>query len=267
MTWILLIILVGYFAIQFPLSYAVLKNTEYPSEAALTMLQFPDAFRLIFATAQGFPSGIGGLLLVILVAFMMGNEYHWGTLRQTMAYAGDRQQYLGAKVLSLLILAVIITFTSLLVGIAFACATTSWLGDLNADFLTFSLVGDVGIMFGGTVLGLTVISLLVLLFTILGRSSWVGLGVYLGYAIIVEGAITAIASAAGEGWIKSIPDYLIGLNSMAFLQMEELGEDIGWQFEMSPGIPHAVLVLILWCAILGGISFWLFKKRDITAVS
>lgn len=266
MTWILLLVLVGFFAIQFLLNYVAVQNQEYPNEATLSLLQFPDAFKLIFSTAQG----IGGLLLAILVAFMVGNEYHWGTLRQTMAYVGDRPQYLGAKVISLLILAVIVSFASLLIGIAFACATSSWLGNLNSDFLTFSLAGDVGRMFGGTVLGLVVISLLALLFTILGRSSWVGLGGYLGYSIIIEGALMGIAYAAG-GWLEGIPDYLISPNSGAFLQMEEMLEEEtfnigGWQFEPL-SILHATLVLSGWCAILGGLSFWLFKKRDITTAT
>lgn len=264
MAWILLLVLVGFFAIQFFLNYAMgVQNAEYPNEALISLLQFPDAFKLIFSTAQG----IGGLLLAVLVAFMMGNEYHWGTLRQTMAYVGDRPQYLGAKVLSLLILAIIITFISLLVGIAFACATTSWLGDLNSDFITLSLAGDTGIIFGGTVLGLTTVALLVFLFTILGRSSWVGLGVYLGYSFIVEMTVMGIASTAG-GWMGNIPDYLIGPNSTAFLEMEELGEDIGWQFDIGlPSMPHATLTLLAWCAILGGLSFWLFRRRDITQAS
>jgi ABC-type transport system involved in multi-copper enzyme maturation permease subunit len=261
MAWILLLILVGFFAIQFLLNYAAVQNAEYPDEATLSLLQFPDAFKLMFATTQG----IGGLLLAILVAFMVGNEYHWGTLRQTMAYVGDRPQYLGAKVLSLLILAIIVTFISLPVGIAFACATTSWLGDLNSDFLTLSLCADVGKMFGGTVLGLAAISLFTFLFTILGRSAWVGLGGYLGYSFIIEGALLGIASVAG-GWLENITDYLIGPNSMAFLRMEEM-EYIGGQLDVLPSMPHATLTLLAWCAILGGLSFWLFKRRDITQAS
>jgi ABC-type transport system involved in multi-copper enzyme maturation permease subunit len=263
MTWILLLVLVGFFALNFLGSYMGVQNQEYPDEATLSLLQFPDAFKWIFSTAQG----IGGLLLAILVAFMVGNEYRWGTLRQTMAYVGDRPQYLGAKALSLLIMAVIVTFISLPVGIAFACATTSWLGDLNFDFITLSLACDVGRMFGGAVLSLTTIGLLVFLFTILGRSSWVGLGVYLGYSFILETTFAAIASVAG-GWLENITDYLIGPNSMAFLEMEEVGEDIGWQFDIGlPSIPHATLTLLIWCAILGGLSFWLFKRRDITQAS
>ncbi len=108
MTWILLLVLVGFFAIQFLLNYVGVRNQDYPSETTISLLQFPDAFKFIFSTTQG----IGGLLLAILVAFMVGNEYRWGTLRQTMSYVGDRPQYLGAKALSLLIMAVIVTFLS-----------------------------------------------------------------------------------------------------------------------------------------------------------
>jgi ABC-type transport system involved in multi-copper enzyme maturation permease subunit len=207
------------------------------------------------------------LLLAILVAFMVGNEYRWGTLRQTMAYVGDRPQYLGAKVLSLLLLAVILTFISLLVGIAFACVTTSWLGDLNSDFITLSLCGDIGKMFGGAVLSIFTIALLTFFFTILGRSAWVGLGSYLGYSIILEGALVGIANAAG-GWLENVPDYLISPNSSAFLELQEVGEDTGWFIDIGvPSILHATLTLLAWCAILGGLSFWLFRKRDITYAS
>jgi ABC-type transport system involved in multi-copper enzyme maturation permease subunit len=95
----------------------------------------------------------------------------------------------------------------------------------------------------------------------------VGLGVYLGYSFILETTFAAIANVAG-GWLENITDYLIGPNSMAFLEMEEVGEDIGWQFDIGlPSIPHATLTLLIWCAILGGLSFWLFKRRDITQAS
>ena len=158
-SWVLLAVLVGFLVLYFFLSYYVVLNSPQPSESSRELLQFPGAFKLIFSTTQD----IGTLLMVILTAFMIGDEYRWGTVRQMMVCVGDRFQYLGAKIISLLIIIILISFISLIVGTIFASFTTSALGDLNLDFITLSLIGEIGRMFGGTVLALVAFALLTLL--------------------------------------------------------------------------------------------------------
>lgn len=234
-------------------------NSPQPSVSSRELLQFPGAFKFIFSTTQD----IGTLLMVILTAFVIGGEYRWGTVRQMMVCVGSRFQYLGAKIISLLIIIILISFISLIMGTIFASFTTSALGDLNLDFITLSLMGEIGRMFGGTVLALATFALLTLLFALLSRSAWAGLGGCLGY-IITEAIIVDI-SFTTEGWLKNVPEYLIRPNASGFLYIKGIEELRSYgDLDTGVSIPHAALVLALWCVLLCGLSFYLFKQRDIT---
>ncbi len=259
MSFILLGVLVFFFCLTFSLYYYVVVSSGESYRAALAMpLQFPDAIDLIFSTAQS----AGSLVLVILASFMVGEEYGQGTVRQMMARVRTRSRYLGAKILSLLIIVLIVTAISLIVGTILASFTTSKLGGLSLDFITLSLLGEVAKMFGGTALTLAVNSFLAVLFTILARSAWAGIGGYIGYGL-VEGIVSTVLSM-GEGWPKDISQYLIGPNTFAFVHLE-IEEFSFWLPEFYPSAIHATAVLLCWCAFFLGISFYLFRRRDITA--
>lgn len=257
-SWILLGVLVLFFCLTFSVHYYVVVSSEAFHRAALAMpLQFPDAFDLIFATTQT----VGSLVLVILASFVVGEEYSQGTIRQMVARVRIRSRYLGAKILSLLIIGLITTAISLIVGTLLASFTTSKLGGLSSDFLSLSLLGEVAKMFWGAALTLSVNSFLAVLFVILACSTWAGIVGYIGYGL-VEGIITGVLNR-GEGWLNNICQYLIGPNTYAFIHLEI--EDLSlWPSEFYPSAIHATVVLLCWCALFLGISFYLFQRRDIT---
>jgi ABC-type transport system involved in multi-copper enzyme maturation permease subunit len=119
-------------------------------------------------------------------------------------------------------------------------------------------------MFGGTVLAVVAYAFLAFLFTTLGRSAWAGIGGYLGYTFILETTVLSITTYSG-GWMDSISRYLISPNSDVFIHLEEYEEiETIIASNMYPNITQATLVLLAWCILLGGISFYVFKKRDIT---
>jgi ABC-type transport system involved in multi-copper enzyme maturation permease subunit len=258
-SWILLAALIGMFCLVFFSHYYLVESSETSYEVLAAPLQFPDAFNLIFSTAQG----VGTLVLVILASFVLGEEYSQGTVRQMVARIRTRPQYLGAKALSLLIMALIATVISLIVGVIIASITTAKLGELSLDFITLSLFGDIGRMFGGTALTLTVNALLAMLFVVLAKSAWAGIGAYIGYGL-VEGVFTTISASMEGGWLKSVSSYLITPNTYAFVHLEEGGFSL-WFPQLYPGVLHATVVLFCWCAFFLGISFYLFQRRDITA--
>ena len=253
MSFALLGVLICFFLLIFFLHYRAVGGSSASLEAAHPLL-FPQVFALIFNTA----SGIGALLLVILASFVMGEEYGWGTIGKTMAGVVVRHRYLGAKVVSLFIVALIITLISLVLGIILGFATTAHFSEVSLDFVTLSLLGKVGRMLGGTVLVLMTNALLALMFVILTRSAWWGVGGYILYGFL-DLDITA-NSLWGGGWISHIPRYLIIPNTSSILQMEE-GVST-WLLHST--IPHATVVLLAWCLLFSGMSFYLFRRQDIT---
>jgi ABC-type transport system involved in multi-copper enzyme maturation permease subunit len=271
MTWILLGVLVAYFCLQFFATYLIISTAPAGMPSDLTeqlkaMLQFPDAFTMIFAVAQG----IGIILLVILVASVVGNEYGQGTVRQMLTKNGDRMQYLGAKVIAFFIVALIGLVLSLIVGFLLSCLTTYWLaGGINWDFLSASFVGTVAGMFGRTFSVLVVYILFITFLTVIGRSVLVGIGGGLGYYFVEGVAISLLGQASG--WPSRIPDYLMGGNINAIMslnQLDKLGISTGVSFGPTTQLPsafHATVVLIIYCLAFLILSFYLLGRQDLTA--
>lgn len=227
-------------------------------EAIKASLQFPNAFDRIFSTARN----IGGILLTILAASAVGNEYGWGTVRQALVWRGIRVHYLGAKIVSLIIIALIGLVISLIVGFALASYTTVSLGgSLNFDFMSASYVGHLFRMFGYTAFALLVYILLTVLFSVLGRSAMVGIGVGLGYYFI-ESIAVAIFNRAG-GWLAEIPNYLLGPNIDALVP----SVDSGGPFASAGPLPstlHGAVALAIYCIVFLGLALYLFQNRDLT---
>jgi ABC-type transport system involved in multi-copper enzyme maturation permease subunit len=235
------------------------------TEQLKAMLQFPDAFTMIFAVAQG----IGIILLVILVASVVGNEYGQGTVRQMLTKNGDRTQYLGAKIIAFCIVALIGLVLSLIVGFLLSCLTTYWLaGGINWDFLSASFVGTVAGMFGRTFSVLVVYILFITFLTVIGRSVLVGIGGGLGYYFVEGVAISLLGQASG--WPSRIPDYLMGGNINAIMslnQLDKLGISTGVSFGPTTQLPsafHATVVLIIYCLAFLILSFYLLRRQDLT---
>ncbi|TET40646.1 MAG: hypothetical protein E3J65_00555 [Dehalococcoidia bacterium] len=264
MTWILLAVLVAFFCMIFLGMYAAAGSAPHGMpgaglEALKASLQFPNAFDMIFSTAQG----IGGILLVILAASAVGNEYGWGTVRQMLSKRGIRSHYLGAKIVSLIIIALIGIAISLIVGFALASFTTIQLaGSINWDFMSASYVGELFKMFGWTAFALLVYILLGVLFAVVGRSALVGIAVGLGYYFVERIAI-GIFTGAG-GWLAEIPNYLIGQNINALMPGNQLGGPFMTTSTL-PSLLHASVTLAVYCLVFLALSLYLFQKRDLTA--
>ena len=99
MTWILLGVMVAFYCLVFFGFFAVAQNPPHqmPAEAIdafKSNFTLPSAANMIFLTAHN----VGTLLLIILVASAVGNEYGWGTIRQVLIRKGIRWTHLKTTV-------------------------------------------------------------------------------------------------------------------------------------------------------------------------
>ena len=262
MTWIMIIVLAAFFCLIFFAVYGITASPpeRMPHEGLETMrnlITFPDAFKMIFSTAQN----IGAILLTIIVASSVGNEYGWGTIRQTLIRKGIRYQYVASKLVAFIVYALIVI--AFIIGFCLALLTTQWInGALNWDFMTVSYVGELFTMYGWTFYGLLVYILLAILLSLVGRSAIVGIGGTLGY-YFVESIAISIFNQSG-GWLAEIPNYLIGHNISAILPTTMMQGP----FASSGALPstlYASTVLAIYCVVFLGLSLYLFKRRDVTA--
>jgi len=264
MTWIMIIVLAAFLCLIFFAIYGITASPpeRMPHEGLETMrnlITFPDAFTMIFSMAQN----IGAILLTIIVASSVGNEYGWGTIRQTLIRKGIRYQYVLSKLVAFIVYALIGIVIAFIIGFCLALLTTQWVnGALNWDFMTVSYVGELFTMYGWTFYGLFVYILLAMLLSIVGRSAIVGIGATLGY-YFVESIAISIFNQSG-GWLAEIPNYLIGHNISAILPTTMMQGP----FASSGALPstlYASTVLAIYCVVFLGLSLYLFKRRDVTA--
>jgi ABC-2 type transport system permease protein len=264
MTWVLLIVLVAFFCLMFFATYGVISSpparmSEEVVNLVRTSLQFPDAFDRIFAHA----ATIGTLLLIILVASSIGNEYGWGTVRQVLTRRGIRYHFVIAKLGSFVIMALIGLLISIIVGFILALITSNLLGSINWDFMTASYVGGLFQKFGWTTFSLMPYILMAAFFAFLGRSALVGIGGGLGFYFI-EAIAVGIFNQSG-GWLAEIPDYLIGPNVDALVPSIQMARGIFASSGTLTSTLHASVTLAIYCVVFLVISLYMFKKRDIAA--
>ena len=278
MPWVLLAILVialcaiflsGYFSttsmlpsLPPDLPPELLEEMELQHQQMLAHYQFPNAFDNIFSTTQS----IGVFLLVILAASIVGSEYSWGTVRQVLVKRGTRWQYLGAKVITLIILALIGLVVALVVGTALAAFTTYQIdGGISWEFLSASFFGKLALAFVCTALSLFVFMLLTVFFAVLGHSLLVGIAGGLGFFIIENILVNALT--LGGGWLANVPNYMIGRNIQALNNLGSFSANSGFTYFGSP-LPsplHAGVTLTIYCIVFLALSLYIFRIRDITA--
>jgi len=265
LTWILVIILAAFFCVVVFATYGITESPpdrmpEGSVEAMRSALQFPDATDMIFSTSKQ----IGTLLLIILVASGIGNEYGWGSVRQVLTRRGVRHHYVIAKLVTFVIAVFIGLVISLIIGFVLVLITSNLIGSINWDFITASYVGGLFRMFGWTLFSLLPYILLAFFFAFLGRSALAGIGGGLGF-YFVEAIAAGILSNAG-GTLAKIPHYLIGPNADALMPPIEMrGEGPFASLVEAPSTLWAAITLTIYSVALLAISLYLFKRRDITA--
>jgi ABC-2 type transport system permease protein len=263
MTWVLLAVLVVFFALDFSLSYLAVTSNRITNSADLASLknalQFPTAFTFAFSVTQS----IGIMLLIILAGSLIGNEYAWGTVNRAISRDGRRSLYMGSKLVSLTIVALFLVLIGLVLGTLLGIFTTSRLaGTVDWSFFTLSFAGHVIKMFGWTAFTIMVYALLAVLLASWARSVIAGIAGALGY-YFVESIIIGVSNNA-SGWLHSLPHYLIGENARALVTAVERNGPFS-SSTPPPTALHATGVLLVYSLAFLGIIFYRFRRQDLTA--
>jgi ABC-2 type transport system permease protein len=269
MTRVLLYVMIGVLIVFYFILLAVSNAIPSGSYTRLgdlsNLLGLPSAIPFALSMLAGF----GTLLAVILVASSIGHEYNWRTIRTMVVSSESRFKLLGAKLISVSILVLIGMFIGVVTGFVMSLITTAIGGKaFNFDFLTGEYIWEQFLQFWRTFFVLIPYSALAFLFAIIGRSAMAGIGLGIG-VYIVESLITTFMVLAG-GWVADIPDYLLANNINAITALAQLPEGFNMgsgfgdvTFEM-PGVPHAYVTLAIYSIVFLVLSFYIFRKRDVT---
>ena len=223
-------------------------------------LSFP--YRIGFSLALSYVLWI--ILITILAASAMGVEYGWGTLRMALTKGTGRWQFLGGKILALVLMgaaglvvvSVTVSISSLIAALTLpAPVEGAALADAGEEQLEAAVT--FGRMLGKVLYIFLPYIMLALFFAVLTSSAATAIAVALTYRVIELIFIPILALRFD--WFQAIADYLLGPNVSIWLSPEfQLGD-----IDEQASILRAFLVLAAYIVIIGGATFALFQRRDI----
>lgn len=209
-------------------------------------------------TALGIVQTLGIILMAILTASAIGIDYGTGTLRSVLTQGTGRWPYLAAKLMTLALLAGL----GLLVAVASVAISSTIAGNLagaapaatGAAATTWS---EAGVELWKAWVSILPYMVLTAFVTVLARSSAAGMGIGLGYYVFEPLVIALLMNFFS--WFQTIADLLLVRNISAWM-----GAGGGFPSAVPPpDQTHAIIVMVVYALILGGVTFWLFERRDV----
>ena len=236
-------------------------------EGVCDNLQAVDEFRKGFTLPDSITGAIGGfssvgpLLIMVLAASVMGSEYGWGTLRNVLTRGTGRWQLLSAKLLLLLRLC-----SDVLIILALFAVVSSFIAAVIPPDEAGGLADsgewlDIVVEYLKIVYSLVPFIALSVFLTVLTSSTAVGIAVSIGY-YLVEAILSPILNL--NDTLSNMTDYLLvaSVNTWNAAPLVEV-EVNSVSGKQSSDALQAFLVILVYTAVLLGVSFWLFMRRDI----
>lgn len=240
-------------------------SAQFPEDVRAQLQQmvtWPVGLTTVLSFASG--NSLGGLLLIVLVGAVTGQEYTWRTLHLWLSHGASRAGLLAAKFTALLLPIALIVLTPVLIGGALTAYFTVVLnGALNPAGMDFSqLVLDIA----RTAYTLLPYAALAFLLAIATRSTVAAIGGSLAYSMLIEGVLMQILQFIG-GAIATITIYLpaglaVGLMGGPSAHVSVNGQTAAPLAYLDP-VP-AALGIALYTIIFVGLAMWTFRRQDLT---
>ncbi len=261
MTWFIFLFLVPGTAGIFVLSYlsVVLSNTD-PELRAINL-----EGRLLpggIMNSVEIAGTLGGILMVILAAGLIGSEYGWGTIRPLVSSGASRSKVFLAKLIALI--EAVISFV--LLAIAAGCLASLVLTVIEGQPITLGTVDaawltDLGLSIARTTFVIFVSATIAFTVAFVTRSLAAGIGIGIAW-MILEQVLSLFLERLGKIG-EVIRDLLISTNTSALTMRNGFGSH-----EFPPSVPpeyQAVGILALYCILLLGFAWLVFRRRDIAS--
>jgi len=263
-TWIMLVLLVGIICLPYLVRFTVptVKNSieHTPIPFFYSDMSSNLAVLRIFS----------GFILIVWTAQVIGLEYQLGTIRVLLSRGAGRLQLLGAKLLALIVLALLLFLGGVLLNIVLSLVFVQAIaGNLNAlnnlptsfwvDTRTYVLT--VLISMGATILMTTAAS-------VIGRSLTIGLSVALSwFAADNFGVIIMLLAnrlTHNDFWTK-VTAYLLGpnLNQMPVALTMPSVLSVGITPLVDVDGNHTLLVALVYSLVFVAIAVVLTWRRDV----
>ena len=237
-----------------------IKAEEQAFNDAILESLYPE--NLVSNLMTGGVTNIGGALLLILGALVVGSEYGWGTLKTSLTQRPGRLGVLFGKLMAFVVALV------LFVALGFATAALSsfiiaQLEDASVDWPSLTTFAK---GFGAGTLIFAVWGALGFTLAALFRGTALAIGLGLAWILAVENLIAGLAGPNSDNQtLETIRKALPGENSFSLAQSfgSALPEDFSGGFQPLVDAGQAVWVLAAYGAGFILISILLFQRRDV----
>ena len=218
-------------------------------------------------------SGLGGLLVVVLVGVVVAQEYQWQTYSLWLRQGVGRPTVLVAKIVTLLGAILLLVLTPLLVGgLASAAVTPLITGTLRVEDVVF---GEVLLSVLRTAYSLLPFMALTCLIAVRTRSMAASIGIGVGYTLLVEEVFAQIMMLVG-GVPARLAMYLPGQMAAALSNMNseimaftatvtQGGEEMLAMMPQYVPLEVAVVGVAIYTLLFLGLAARMFLKQDLTA--
>lgn len=247
-TWLLLLIAFGLTAFMYGGFVIGSRVTDGQDSADLReVLQFSSLPDFGLSIGLGF---FGSVMVIIVAAGMMGNEYSWNTLRPLTARARSRTGLLTAKVLTaILYSALFMALLAVLIGSL--AILSSAIAGIDAE------VSADGAMDAARYTGKVIISNL----------PYVAFAFML--ATLARSNAAGIAGSLGLSFIEQPMMQLLRLASDIFEDVERFGISYSVTELVFPqgdvDLVRPITILLVYTALFFGISYAVFQRRDVVS--
>jgi len=211
------------------------------------VLTFPELDEFGLSIGLGF---FGSVMVIIVAAGMMGNEFSWNTLRPLTARARSRSGLLTAKIITAILYSAVFMFAlAVLIGVlslvssAIAGVDAAYSGEAAIDALKFT--GQV------VLVNLPYVAFAFMLATV-ARSNAAGIAGALGLSFIEQPILELLKLASDV--FETIQEYGISYNSTQILFPDG-----------DTDVTRSSIIMLVYAAIFFGISYFVFLRRDVTS--
>lgn len=249
-SWVMtLIMLAGVVATYVTMAVAaiVMRDPNEPSDLIAPGRIFESGMQLV--------TGLGYIIVAIVAASIIGNEYGWGTIRPLVARARSRHALIAAKFLTLGLFIVCLLLIGLIASIL--CSTIGSLVVGTEVSIGAGTLADWFVSFLRLLVAQLPYAALGFFATLLARSTAVGIGVGIGIAVL-EAAIWSLVALVTDA-LEPVRRLGLDYSSTVLFHINAHTDDIARGEAV-----RAVVILLTWTAIFVGASFWVFQQRDVT---
>ena len=244
--------------------FVILKTQ--PDDPMIGALQQTLVWPMGLMQSLGLASGasLGGILIVILMGAVVGQEYSWRTVQLWLSRGVPRPLFLVAKFTAVFLPALLFVFLPLVVGGGITAAfSQNLLGHVPTADIEWGKLLLTALATAYTLLPYAALAFLLAIAT---RSIIVTIGAGLAYTLLLEGIVVQLLAFAGGVWAeigRYLPAGLAqGVLGIGRSMTVEVGGELAPAIQYLDPAPAAVGVA-LYTAVFIGLAILVFRRQDL----